>query len=131
MEPVSFTVPKGSWRLRPSVLLAAGWALRATVHTRRELAAGVASPVVRPPPVLPASAGIGVDAALTRLRATCLESALVRQRWLAAHGVEHEVVIGLPAVGFGDTPAHAWLDGVDAEPVDQHVELHRLEVPRS
>ncbi len=129
MELVSLTVPKGAWRLRPTVLLAAGWTLWATLRTRRELAAGVVSPVVRRPPGLPANAGIGVDAALARLHATCLESSLVRQRWLAAHGVACDIVIALPAVGFGDTPAHAWLDGIDVGPVDEHVELHRLEAP--
>ena len=126
--PVLTSVVRGSWRLRPTVLVAASWTLWATVHTRRKLAAGIVSPLVRRPPALPASAGIGVDAALTRLRATCLESALVRQRWLASHGVERDIVIALPATDFGDTPAHAWLDGIDREPVEEHVEIHRLVV---
>ena len=47
---------------------------------------------------------------LRRSPATCLESALVLQAWLAAQGDPRDVVIGVasPASGFA---AHAWVDG--------------------
>jgi hypothetical protein len=65
---------------------------------------------VADPPPLPAAATRGVSAVLRRSSPTCLERALVLQRWLAAHGCARDVVIGVtaPADGFA---AHAWLDG--------------------
>ncbi len=95
------------------------------VQVRRQLAAGRPRPAVPRPPALATSASIGVDAVLWRMRASCLESALVRQRWMASHGVMRDVVIGLPNQDFGGTPAHAWLDGTDPEATDGLVELHR------
>src|ERR1700678_3135282 len=114
------------WRCKPNVLRAALWALFSLRHVRRQLAAGVIRPIIKTPPTLPGSAGIGVMAVLTRTSPTCLEGALVRQHWLAAHGDRRDVVIGLPKVGFGDTPAHAWVDGTDLSSPLQYVELHRL-----
>jgi hypothetical protein len=51
-----------------------------------------------------------VNAVLRRVPQTCLERALVLQRWHADHGRERDVVIAVrgPARGFS---AHAWLDG--------------------
>jgi hypothetical protein len=44
------------------------------------------------------------------LRSTCLERALVEQRWRAARGERLDVVIGVK--GTGPTfEAHAWVDG--------------------
>jgi hypothetical protein len=63
---------------------------------------------------------------MTRLRATCLESALVRQRWLAAHGERRDIVIGILATGLRDQPAHAWLDGTDPWAATSYIELHRF-----
>jgi hypothetical protein len=63
---------------------------------------------------------------MTRVDATCLESALVRQRWLAAHGERRDIVIGVPANGLHDEPAHAWLDGTDSWAASTYLELHRL-----
>jgi len=114
------------WRLRPSVLRAAFWAWRSLGHVRRQLVAGVVRPTLNAPPPLPGDAGIGVMAVLTRCSPTCLEGALVRQHWLAYHGDRRDVVIGLPQSGFGDTPAHAWVDGTDRPSALQYIELHRL-----
>jgi hypothetical protein len=60
---------------------------------------------------------------LWRTSPTCLERALVLQRWLAAHGSPYDVVIGVtaPADGFA---AHAWLDGEDD--ARAYAELTRL-----
>jgi hypothetical protein len=61
-------------------------------------------------PDLPVHAERGVVAVLRRLPHTCLERALVLQRWKAAHGDLRDVVIGVrgPGAEFG---AHAWLAG--------------------
>jgi Transglutaminase-like superfamily len=86
----------------------------------------VAEIVVRRPPPLPPHAGRGVDAVLRRVPSTCLERALVLQRWLAEHGTQKDVVIGV--TGASDFGAHAWLDG---ERVDARFrELTRLAPPR-
>jgi hypothetical protein len=128
-------VPKGRTQIaavvrrsRPRVLRAAWWAFRSTNAVKRQLAAGVARPVVPSPPNLPLSAGIGVDAVIGRLQATCLEAAMVRQRWLSAHGIRRDVVIGLPTFNFGPTPAHAWVDGFDVTAAEGHQEIHRIPV---
>jgi Transglutaminase-like superfamily len=67
-----------------------------------------------------------MDATMTRVRATCLEAALVRQSWLAAHGDNREIVIGVVASGLRDQPAHAWVEGTDPWAEATHLELHRL-----
>jgi hypothetical protein len=128
-------VPKGRTRItamarcsRPRVLRAAWWAFRSTNIVRKQLAVGVVRPTVPSPPNLPLSAGIGVDVVIGRLQATCLEAAMVRQRWLSAHGIRRDVVIGLPALNFGATPAHAWVDGLDVISPEGHEEIHRIPV---
>lgn len=95
---------------RVSDVRAALWTERAVRRARRRLAQGrVRQTGIPRPPALPASAGRAVEALLRRRRHTCLEGALVRQRWLEAHGVMRDVVIGVtgPAARF---EAHAWLD---------------------
>jgi hypothetical protein len=92
-------------------LRAAWWTARSLRRTRRELRRRSFNDVrVSDPPLLPAAAAPGVTAVLRRTSPTCLERALVLQRWLAAHGAARDVVIGVraPADGFA---AHAWLDG--------------------
>jgi hypothetical protein len=74
---------------------------------------------------LPDSARRGVEALLRRRRRTCLEAALVRQRWIAAHGGRHDVVIGVEAPG-GGFAAHAWLDGEEDPLAARYIELTRL-----
>lgn len=78
------------------------------------------------PPRLPASSRRGVEAFLRRRRHSCLEGALVRQRWLAEQGVLLDVVIGVtaPTAGF---EAHAWLEssGTPAN-VARYLEIARL-----
>jgi len=104
-------------------LRAAWWAWRSVRASRRQLATGLKALLPAPPPVSLSSTR-AVEAVLRRTRATCLEGALVRQRWLAAHGRDHEVVIGVtsPRDGFS---AHAWLDGVEAE-AGAYKEITRL-----
>jgi Transglutaminase-like superfamily len=89
---------------------AAWWTLRAVRSARGQLRRGVLDEVVlAPPPPLPHRAARGVAFVLSPLRPSCLERALVLQRWLAAHGLMHEVVVGVNKVGAQFT-AHAWVD---------------------
>ena len=107
-------------------LRAALWTLRSLRRVRRDLARlGVERTRVSRPPPLPSSAGRGVVAILRRRPGTCLESALVLQRWEASHGREGAVIIGVRDPG-GGFRAHAWLEGApDALAGDYH-ELMRL-----
>jgi Transglutaminase-like superfamily len=93
---------------RISELRAAWWAYRCLRDVRMCLAAGRAEVRVGPP-ALPLAAVRGVDTLLGRARPTCLEAALVRQRWLSAHGLRWDVVIGVTAPRDGFR-AHAWLE---------------------
>jgi hypothetical protein len=68
-------------------------------------------------------------AALSRLKPTCLERALVLQAWLASQGTARDVVIGVPRDGMKAGPAHAWVDGTDTVSAEEYVELHRLRPP--
>ncbi len=107
-------------------LRAAWWAWQALHSARALLRSGRLSDVRLPgPPPLPASAIAGVEAVLRRRPHTCLEAALLRQRWLVAHGVQREIVIGVtsPAAGFA---AHAWLDGEMDARAARFQELTRL-----
>lgn len=89
---------------------AAAWALRAAGSARRSMRDGGLATLALPRvPELEATAGRGVDAALRRTRYTCLERAVVRQAWAAAHGERRDVIIGVSSPG--DFGAHAWLDG--------------------
>jgi hypothetical protein len=107
-------------------LRAALWTQRTLRRARRRLAAGRVSDIVLPPPPeLPASARRGVEAILRRRRYTCLEAALVRQCWLAAHGLPSEIVIGVSPRSERFI-AHAWIDGEEAAASEQFSELARI-----
>jgi Transglutaminase-like superfamily len=100
------------WELR-----AAWWTYRCLRVLRKHLAAGHTD-VGLAPPALPGGAVRGVDAVLRRARPTCLEAALVRQRWLIGQGVRRDVVIGVtaPSAAFR---AHAWLEDPSEATADQ------------
>jgi hypothetical protein len=68
--------------------------------------------------------------ALLRRRpsSTCLERALVRQRWLASHGSRRDVVIAVQAPDDA-FQAHAWVDGDPDEQEGSFHELLRLPAP--
>ncbi len=89
-----------------------GWAVLAVLSVRRQLARGPLDAVSLPGP--PADGADGADGHRTVsrvarcLRASCLERALVRQRWWAAQGVARDLLIGVSAPGPG-FHAHAWL----------------------
>jgi hypothetical protein len=71
------------------------------------------------------SAGRGVLAVLRRTPSTCLERALVLQRWYAAHGNERDVIIAVRG-STDNFAAHAWVDGEPDVDVDSYEELLRL-----
>jgi hypothetical protein len=105
-------------------LRAAWWTLRALHQARRGLAQpALALPALSEPPSLPASAERGVGAVLRRRPASCLERALVLQRWEASQGYPRDVVIGVTSPD--DFAAHAWLDG-DPDEAGEFAELLRL-----
>lgn len=102
MSPRRYDVPS---------LRGALWAERALRQARRGLRRSDLREVeIGAPPSLPASAERGVLGLLRRRRCTCLERAIVLQRWYAAQGSPREVVIGVrgPTDEFR---AHAWLEG--------------------
>jgi hypothetical protein len=67
-----------------------------------------------------------VRVALWRLRPSCLERSLVVQRWLAAHGIARDVVVGTHGGPSGEFSAHAWLDGAADGCAGRYVEITRL-----
>jgi hypothetical protein len=108
---------------------AATWAILALRRARRELAEhGLEGTYVTPPPRLPASASPGVLVVIRRRPTTCLERALVLQRWMAEHGAGSDVIIGVtgPSSGFR---AHAWLETMPDAPPGTYQEIHRLPAP--
>lgn len=116
-------------RYNLATLRAAAWAVRALRRTRRELARrGLDGAHVSPPPRLPADARRGVLAVIRRRPNTCLERALVLQRWEAAHGAGADVVIGVPRMS-DNFIAHAWLETMPDGPLDAFHEIHRIPAP--
>ena len=81
--------------------------------------------VVSVRPRLPERAERGVRALLRRLPSTCLERALVLQRWHEAQGNAREVVIGVKRPE-GSFHAHAWLDGAPDPDLASYEELMRI-----
>jgi hypothetical protein len=110
---------------------AALWTARALRGTRRALRRrGIAGIRVPAPPALPAPARRGVFGVLRRTDATCLERALILQRWEASQGAPADVVIGVTGrsaeTGFR---AHAWLETLpEGVPADFR-EIQRLPAP--
>jgi hypothetical protein len=118
-------------KLDVPTLRAAAWAFTAMRRTRRSLARdGLDGTYVAPPPRLPASARRGVLAVVRRSDTTCLERALVLQRWEAAHGSSADVVIGTTGAREGFL-AHAWLETMPDAPEGAFTELLRLPAPTS
>jgi len=111
-------------------LRAALWAARALRVARRDLKRqGLEGAQVAPPPRLPASAGRGVMAVLRRQPNSCLERALVLQRWEASHGAGADVIIGVPALGEDEFVAHAWLETMPDGSLDRFHEILRIPAP--
>jgi hypothetical protein len=109
-----------------ATLRAAWWTHRALRRVHDDLRRnGLEYAGAPEPPPLPTRAGRGVHAVLRRQQSTCLERALVLQRWVSAHGEDRDVIVAVrgPSLDFA---AHAWLDGApDAEASAFH-EIMRL-----
>jgi hypothetical protein len=113
-------------KLDPASLRAAWWAHRALRMVHEDLSANGLDFTPPPaPPALPARARRGVLAVLRRQRSTCLERALVLQRWDSAHGQPKDVIIAVrgPSIDFS---AHAWVDGEPDAEAGSFAELMRL-----
>jgi transglutaminase superfamily protein len=116
-------------RLDVPTLRAALWTATSLRKAKRELASrGLDGAHVSPPPPLPAHARRGVMAVIRRKPNTCLERALVLQRWEASHGAPSDVVIGVPGRG-DDFVAHAWLDHMPDGQAAAYHEIHRIPAP--
>ncbi|MGS0683807.1 nucleotidyltransferase family protein [Nakamurella sp. GG22] len=98
-----------------TTVLSACWALRMHRTARRQLRSGGVRDVglTSPPGVRPRDRAV-IAAVLRWAAATCLESAVVLQRFDAAAGRSRDVIIAVTAPGYGFR-AHAWLDG-DPQP---------------
>jgi Transglutaminase-like superfamily len=97
--------------LNVRTLRAAWWTHRALHRVRGELRTrGLDYSATPRPPRLPRNAQRGVFAVLRRERSTCLERALVLQRWHQSHDDPRDVVVAVKGPSM-DFAAHAWLDG--------------------
>ena len=117
------------WRLRPSALAGALWALVATMVARKRLRRDGLRATSLKAPSWNGQASRAAQGVLARLEPTCLERALVDQAWRLAHGDRRDIVIGVPRQGMSAAPAHAWLDGLDAASPLAYQEIHRLAPP--
>lgn len=104
--------------------------MRALRRVRRELRTKQVDAVTVP--VSPSAGMAAIHGPLGVLRlqhATCLERALVMQRWLDDQGHPCEVIIGVSRPSSGFT-AHAWLetDRISTEHAE-HKEIMRLPAP--
>jgi hypothetical protein len=106
---------------------AAWWTWRALRSARHQLRAGAVRDVQIPrPPDVPEPAARAVRLVLRRESPSCLERALVLQRWLAARGDPRDVVVGTEGGARGDFTAHAWLDGEPQPDGHRYTEMIRL-----
>ncbi len=116
-------------RVDLATLRAGLWAGVALRRTRRELARhGLDGAPAPAPPPLPPHAVRGVVALLTLASASCLERALVLQRWATAQGAPAAVVIGVTGPGEGFR-AHAWLESAPDPSAGAYAEILRLPAP--
>jgi Transglutaminase-like superfamily len=110
-------------------LRAALWTVGALREVHRGLArGGIETARVSPPPELPRAAGRGVMAVLRRRPSTCLERALVLQRWATAQGAPATVVIGVDG-GRDSFRAHAWIEELPDDIAASFHEILRLPAP--
>lgn len=109
-----------------SAVRAAWWTATALRDVRRQLRAVGLRTVVNRPPRLRASAKGGVVRVLNRSHSTCLERALVWQKWLFMHDDHRAVVIGAD-VPDATLSGHAWVDG--EEPASEAAFSEMLRLP--
>jgi hypothetical protein len=115
--------------LNVRTLRAAWWTHHALRRVRGELRTkGLQYSAAPEPPRLPPNAQRGVLGVLRREKSTCLERALVLQRWHQSQGNPRDVVVAVkgPTMDFA---AHAWLDGEPDGEAGVFSELLRLPPP--
>lgn len=119
-----------SRRFDIDTLRAAWWAWTALRRARRDLAATGVTTVVRDPPVVSWGGRTGVYGVLARTSPTCLERCFVAQKWLAAHGIDTTITIGVRHDDQGKVAAHAWIEE-EAHPdeYDGFRVIHRIGPP--
>ena len=100
------------------------WAVRTLAKVRRRLPSEGPSLRIVPPRRFPEGVLPGVERALSRREATCLERSLIVQAFLASHQQPRDVVIAVATAG--GFRAHAWVDGYDQPEWDVYRELTRL-----
>jgi hypothetical protein len=106
---------------------AAVWAWRALRSVRGQLRDGGMRDVHVPaPPRVRPRAVRAVRVVLAREEPSCLERALVLQRWLLAQGIARDVVVGTNGSAPGTFTAHAWLDGESMPDERRYIEMTRL-----
>jgi hypothetical protein len=105
----------------------ARWASHAHASARAQLRDGGVRADLDEPPHGVDDTG-GVTAMLSLRRASCLERAVVMQRWFDAHGVAVDVVIGV-RTDQGDVKAHAWLAGEEPASAGRFIEMTRVPPP--
>ena len=104
------------------------WAWRALRSVRAQLRGGAVRDVQVPAPPRGADrrGARGARRAARARAPSCLERALVLQRWLRAQGIARDVVVGTHGGARGGFAAHAWLDGEPQPAGRRYVELTRL-----
>jgi hypothetical protein len=122
-------LPIRAVRLDVATLRAMLWAAAALRRTRRRLAGdGLDGAPPPAPPALPAHAVRGVGLVLAIGSASCLERAIVLQRWAGAHGAPTAVVIGVTGAS-GGFRAHAWLESAPDQAGGPYREILRIPAP--
>jgi hypothetical protein len=109
---------------------AAWWTWRALRSARAQLRGGAVRDVVLlDPPRVAGRATRAVKVVLKRQDPSCFERALVLQRWLAAHGIPKDLIVGTQGSASSGFKAHAWLEGESLPAGEQYAELLRLPPP--
>jgi hypothetical protein len=116
-------------RRRPDMadVRAAVWTWRAVRSGRAQLRDGAVRDVrLAAPPQVARSAIRALRLVFWLQRPSCLERALVLQRWLAGQGIPRDVVVGTEGGASRGFAAHAWLEGEPQPPGRRYVEILRL-----
>jgi hypothetical protein len=106
---------------------AAWWTWRALRAARPQLRDGAIRDVrLAAPPPIAGSAVRALRLVFALQRPSCLERALVLQRWLVGQGIARDVIVGTEGGASRRFTAHAWLEGEPQPPGRRYVEILRL-----
>lgn len=123
--------PTGLFARGPAAFRGWRWATRELAELRRTLGPDGLTAVVAPPPTVARGSLRGTLVALSARKATCLERSLVIQAWIAANGLDLDVIVAVKRDpnAPGDL-AHAWVDGYDADCSARYAEIRRVRAGR-